>query len=583
MIRADQTVWQQLNLAYNSDIQQIWILNVGDIKLLEIPLDYFTSLAYDFERWGVRNSLDAWMRAWAERQFGPDVRDEVAEVLATYSQYVSRIKPELLNTTLFSLENYDEAELRLAEWSALETKSTAVYQSLDTPHANAYFELLHSVVLLMANLNRLYVAVGKNNLYADQARSSTNLWAKRAVQYFERDRELTREYHELYDGRWNHMLTQTHINYNWWAERQRDIMPPVSYIETYLPARPSREGRPPGLPAYVRYTLENSRGAWPGVDPDNCDNGWECWTPTWLKMDPYGAGRRWVEVSSGGPKDTRWKVSANESWVVFDKTEGEIKADGSTDERVWVSVDWDKVETGPGGWFNGSAEVEFSDNHGMNQTIIFPIVKPPAPPRAYVGFVEGDGYVVMEAAHHSGNTSKDGYAWQEVEGYGRTLSGLEVLPVNTAQNFSVGEGPVLEYEFYSTGASAYTARKGDGRVKVTVQLGPTFNYVLGHKLALGLQMDGQTPQIHTPVPDSAVSAEQGTTPLDWWNVVSSEVRNVTATFDLGAGDGGVKRGRHTLRIWGMTGGMVVTRVWVDFGGIKQRGYSYLGPPESRRL
>jgi hypothetical protein len=37
-----------------------------------------------------------------------------------------------------------------------------------------------------------------------------------------------------------------------------------------------------------------------------------------------------------------------------------------------------------------------------------------------------------------------------------------------------------------------------------------------------------------------------------------------------------------LKIWGMSAGIVVERILVDFGGIRGRGHSYLGPQESRR-
>ena len=65
-------------------MKQIWILNVGDIKLLEIPLDYFLSIAYDGDRLQ-RNSVTPWLKAWATRDFGEAVADEVAHVMGTYS------------------------------------------------------------------------------------------------------------------------------------------------------------------------------------------------------------------------------------------------------------------------------------------------------------------------------------------------------------------------------------------------------------------------------------------------------------------------------------------------------------------
>ena len=40
-------MWEQLNVAVSFDMTEIWILNVGDLKFLESPLEYFLSIAYD--------------------------------------------------------------------------------------------------------------------------------------------------------------------------------------------------------------------------------------------------------------------------------------------------------------------------------------------------------------------------------------------------------------------------------------------------------------------------------------------------------------------------------------------------------
>lgn len=64
---------------------KIWILNVGDIKMLETPLEYFMNLAYDSDRWP-RDSLLAYLTEWAEREFAlTEDSKEIAEIVATYS------------------------------------------------------------------------------------------------------------------------------------------------------------------------------------------------------------------------------------------------------------------------------------------------------------------------------------------------------------------------------------------------------------------------------------------------------------------------------------------------------------------
>jgi len=114
-----------MHIAKHFRTDKVWILNVGDLKFLELPLEYFMNLAYDSERWP-RESLLEYLTLWAEREFGPSVdSQEVAEIMATYSvslpygvvlqnlvltpqMYSSRRKAELLFSDTYSLTNYNE-------------------------------------------------------------------------------------------------------------------------------------------------------------------------------------------------------------------------------------------------------------------------------------------------------------------------------------------------------------------------------------------------------------------------------------------------------------------------------------------
>lgn len=52
-----------------------------------------------------------------------------------------------------------------------------------------------------------------NRAYASQGRNSANRLAEHVLQKFEYDRDLTEEYHSLLNGKWDHMMDQTHLNY----------------------------------------------------------------------------------------------------------------------------------------------------------------------------------------------------------------------------------------------------------------------------------------------------------------------------------------------------------------------------------
>ena len=65
-------VWQQMTTAYEHGVQRLWIVNVGDLGLQELPLSYFLNLAYDYDKWGKCGPQSAaeYLRMWTKKQFG---------------------------------------------------------------------------------------------------------------------------------------------------------------------------------------------------------------------------------------------------------------------------------------------------------------------------------------------------------------------------------------------------------------------------------------------------------------------------------------------------------------------------------
>lgn len=101
------------------------------------------------------------------------------------------------------------AENTLADWDAVEAASTSIHDALPEDTQPAYYQLLHHAVIASANLQRMLIAAGGNQLRASQARLSTNDLADTVEDLFERDNEFEEQYHDLLDGKWNHMMDQT--------------------------------------------------------------------------------------------------------------------------------------------------------------------------------------------------------------------------------------------------------------------------------------------------------------------------------------------------------------------------------------
>ncbi|RME72768.1 MAG: hypothetical protein D6781_01700 [Verrucomicrobia bacterium] len=118
-------VWEQMNLAWHYGADRMWIVNVGDIKPMEVPLEFFLSLAWNPDRWPYAR-LGAYSEAWAARQFGREHAAEVAALTNGYSKLNRHRTPELLAPDTYSLVNYRESERILEAWRDLAARAEAL-------------------------------------------------------------------------------------------------------------------------------------------------------------------------------------------------------------------------------------------------------------------------------------------------------------------------------------------------------------------------------------------------------------------------------------------------------------------------
>ncbi len=223
-------VWEQMHLAYEYGVNNIWIVNVGDLKPMEFPISFFLDYAWNVNKWNEDN-LNDYYTQWATKQFGSTYAKEIGDVLRKYAQYASRRKPELLDAKTFSIENYNEAERVTNDWNNLFKEASKINTELPDEYKDAYFELVLHPVEAYANLQNLYTAVAWNHYYANKNNPLANKYADKAKQLYINDSLILLEYNRLNNGKWNHMMDQTHIGYTYWQQPDKQTMPKVKYVK----------------------------------------------------------------------------------------------------------------------------------------------------------------------------------------------------------------------------------------------------------------------------------------------------------------------------------------------------------------
>jgi hypothetical protein len=201
-----------MRLAVDREADRIWIVNVGDIKPYEIPISHWFDLAYDIDAFNEKNTLD-WLEDWAAKSFGEEYAQTIAEVVDRYSFLANMRKFEEVEPNSFSVLNYEEADNIISRWEGLGAKAQSVYDSLSSEQQPAFFEMILHPVLAGGNLVDIQVNGARNLVYSGQGRNSANQVFQKVIDGMKTDHKLTDQYHKLLDGKWNHMMDQTHIGY----------------------------------------------------------------------------------------------------------------------------------------------------------------------------------------------------------------------------------------------------------------------------------------------------------------------------------------------------------------------------------
>ena len=225
-----QNMWEQLQLAYNGGIQKLWILNVGDLKPMEYPIQLFMDMAWNPAKYQVDNLLDH-TRDFCAQSFGEEHADEAASILNLVCKYNGRITSEMLDASTYTCEEFERV---VNEYKALETRALRLFIELAPECQDAYRQLILFPVQAMGNIYEMYYAQAMNLQLAKQQDPEAIEWADRCRQAFKRDSLLCNYYNKVMaGGKWDGMMIQKHISYRTWNDNYRaDVCPRLVEVPT---------------------------------------------------------------------------------------------------------------------------------------------------------------------------------------------------------------------------------------------------------------------------------------------------------------------------------------------------------------
>ncbi len=521
-------LWEQLNLALHHGADRIWIANVGDLKPLELPIEFFLSMAWDPASVG-REKLQAWMQDWAAREFGGTHAKEIASLVAAYAKANAWRKPEVLKPDTYSLEHHGEAARIVALWQDLRRRAELVDAALAPDQHDAFNQLVLHPISACANLNELLVAAARNQRFAQQGRASTNDEEALVQQLFAASRRLRDRYHALSGGKWNHLMDQTYMGYFDWYQPTFDIPPPTTRLDAPDDAR-------------FGVSVDGAPHAWPGY-----------YLPPALPVfDGLRRSDSWFEVFPRGLRALDVKVVPRQPWIRLAIVPA--FSAGVQDVRYQVSIDWERL---PDGEVDGAIEV----SGGVERVRIgVRAIGASASQRRDAQGAWGSlrGAFSIPAHGFARQVDVAGVQWLAVPDYGRVDAAYMPVPVNAASFPDPRQAPRLEYPIY-------VAQAGDYQVDLITA--PTQRFNPAHQLSVAMWIDDAAPQVQSVFNAQDRESQEFLGAAHGVNA-RTDMRVIKFRLHIAA------PGRHVLTLAMVDPGMVVQQMVVYRDRLPQ---SYFGP------
>ncbi|KAH8817036.1 hypothetical protein F5884DRAFT_242342 [Xylogone sp. PMI_703] len=547
-------VYQQLQDAYNRDARMIWVINVGDIKPMELPFTFAMSVAWDISKITSTNIPD-FFQQYSLREFGPEHASEIAELLLKHDRLLAIRKHEHIELQTFSILNYHEAESIVDAHKELEDRAAALFETVPETQKASFFQLVLHPIKATRIYIELRVLQSLNNLYGRQRRNSTNAVARRILELFDDDFDLSEQYHNnpWVGDKWNHIMRQPHYGYinETWHDPSRDMISGLSYVQNRQNSNPmfgqmgiAVEGHPgvrPGIINEDSYRMHPSQGDLvAGL--------------TVPELSPYGPQSRWFEIFTRGTHVVEWTAVFNEKWATLSKSSGKLDPNSGTDQRVEISVNWADVPKD----FNQTILVHIRTKGGEYEQVHVPVINRQTPPDFH-GFVESDRSVSIEVG--AVQLTPDQKAVYEHQPYlGRLSAGAISLRSDINLTSPTSQNPFLEYPlFLFTDRATATVI-----LYITMVLDTNPESDLMYDISFDDHLQQSVHLLEKP-------GSPGDLPPGWTESVENRVWIRNHSFP------DIPAGAHVLKFRPLSKTVALEKVVVNTGPAR---FSYLGPPAS---
>ena len=434
-----QQMNEQMHRAYDCGMKTYWILNVGDLKPGDVLAQYFIEMGWDMEKTGEgvyaghpAEGIHSFLADWCVKQYAMSQADAEAVASAMEEFYdLTNIK----KVEFYGVQNSDppfsgsmaypcsvtsmgdEGQRIVDRANAMVDAMTAACNKMDTDTQNAFFEQMYFLAQAYRDIAEEYVYYWKNLEYAKQGRvGSAQLYKELSQQALNRMLEKVEEYGTLNNGKWDRFISPVHKYTGDWGQGQNQgiVMLDESRYQTAAESE--------GLGVYA-------------------EGGGT------LRFNSLSDDTRYIDVFAKGAIAEEWSMEAP-AWIKLSSVSGIV----ATEERILVTIDWSQVS----GTQNGGITIKNSDGTEVASVPVKAVNKSDFNYGDTKGYVEANGYVMIEAEYFSANEKgSDNSEWYKVYDRGPRGTSMKVSDGFPELGENTGSGAKLTYNVYFEEAGTY--------------------------------------------------------------------------------------------------------------------------------
>lgn len=154
---APALMWEEFHKAWENDARTLWVINVGDLKPMEIGIDYFSRLAWNPDGFP-RAAQRQFLHDFASENFGESLAPQMTDLLMEFYRLGTIRKPELMERS-WALSLTPECAAQLEnDYQKLLDHEQSLAEAVPAGARDAYKELVGFPAQVLVESGQIFMA-----------------------------------------------------------------------------------------------------------------------------------------------------------------------------------------------------------------------------------------------------------------------------------------------------------------------------------------------------------------------------------------------------------------------------------------